>query len=166
MTVWPSASLTPLWTHCQTWEREISAVAASSIRLKIGAAPWPRSQEEMYWMPTLTLLRRPSSVASPGVEAMSSSSPWPTWTSSRWRSIWLGREPSTPSNTSMATGTRSGWATQVPSKPSPASRCLSSRTLATACSLISGRLRLGMKADMPPMANAPRRWQVLTSSWV
>ena len=32
-------------THCQIWEREISAVAASSIRLSIAAAPTPCSQE-------------------------------------------------------------------------------------------------------------------------
>src|SRR5512133_2847229 len=150
VTVWPSASLTPLWTHCQTWEREISAVAASSIRLKMGAAPWPRSQEEMYWMPTLTLLRSPSSVAWPGVAGMLSSSPWPTRTSSRWRPIWLGRSPSTSSNTPIATGTRSGCATQVPSKPSPASRSLSSRTFVSAVSLTSGSRRLGMNAAIPP----------------
>ena len=29
----PSSSPTPWWIHCQSCEREISAVAASSIRL-------------------------------------------------------------------------------------------------------------------------------------
>ena len=33
VTVRPSLSFTPCFNHCQTWEREISAVAASSIRL-------------------------------------------------------------------------------------------------------------------------------------
>ena len=33
--------------HCQIWEREISAVAASSIRLKMATAPSPRSQASM-----------------------------------------------------------------------------------------------------------------------
>ena len=83
-----------------------------------------------------------------------------TCTSSRSRSSWLGRSPRTPSKTSRQTGTRSGWATHEPSKPSPASRSLSSRTLASARSLTSGSRRLGMNAAMPPIANAPRRWQV------
>ena len=30
--------------HCQIWVREISQVAASSIRLKMGTQPEPRSQ--------------------------------------------------------------------------------------------------------------------------
>ena len=55
-------------THCQICEREISAVAASSIRLLMPAAPRPPSQNEMYWKPTVTSLRRPSSVISPGVD--------------------------------------------------------------------------------------------------
>ena len=63
-------------------------------------------------------------------------------------------------------GHQVGWATQVPSKPSPASRRLSSVTLARAASVTSGLRRLGMNAAMPPMAWAPRRWQVLTSSSV
>src|SRR5581483_10915107 len=40
-----SASNRPVFTHCHTCEREISAVAASSIRLSIAAAPTPWSQE-------------------------------------------------------------------------------------------------------------------------
>ncbi len=46
VTLRPSSS-TPLgeWIHCQTWEREISAVAASSIRLWIGTQPLPASHE-------------------------------------------------------------------------------------------------------------------------
>ena len=51
------------------WDRQISAVAASSMRLKIATAPLPRSQEAMYCSATLTLLRRPASVMSPGVDA-------------------------------------------------------------------------------------------------
>ena len=49
----------PWRIHCQICEREISAVAASSMRLLIPAAPRPPSQNEMYWKPTLTSLRRP-----------------------------------------------------------------------------------------------------------
>ena len=78
----------------------------------------------------------------------------------------VGRSPSTLSNSSSAMGTRSGWATQVPSKPSPASRCLSACTAASAVSLTAGSRRLGMNAAMPPMACAPRRWHVRTSSSV
>jgi hypothetical protein len=40
----PPSSTTSLCSHCQTWERAISAVAASSIRLKIVTAPVPPSQ--------------------------------------------------------------------------------------------------------------------------
>src|SRR6266540_114502 len=68
VTAGPSASRTWLWTHCQTCERAISAVAASSIRLKMPTAAVPRSHEDRYWMATLTSLRRPSSVASAGDE--------------------------------------------------------------------------------------------------
>src|SRR6266540_3787229 len=152
VTAGPSASRTWLWTHCQTCERAISAVAASSIRLKMPTAAVPRSHEDRYWMATLTSLRRPSSVASPPVAATFSRSAALARTSSRLRPIWLGRSPSTASKHSIATGTRSGCATQVPSKPSPDSRCLSSRTLASATSLTSGSRRLGMNAAMPPIA--------------
>ncbi len=56
-----------------------------------------------------------------------------------------------------------GCATHEPSKPAAASRVLvGSRTLANARSLTSGSL-LGMNAAMPPIANAPRWWQVCTS---
>ncbi|MNI65339.1 hypothetical protein D3C73_1208400 [compost metagenome] len=89
-----------------------------------------------------------------------------TFTSGRCLSSWLGRSPSTESKTSRQVGTRSGWATQEPSKPSFASRVLSARTLSKAAAVTSGCLRLGMTAAMPPMAKAPRLWQVLTSSSV
>ena len=67
------SSIRPWRSHCQICEREISAVAASSIRLLIATAPEPCSQAARYWIPTETLLRRPSSVTSPGVAATSSS---------------------------------------------------------------------------------------------
>ena len=67
--------------------------------------------------------------------------------------------------TSLQSSTMPGWATQEPSKPSSASRSLSARTLAKACSLTAGSFD-GMKAAMPPMACAPRLWQVRTSSSV
>jgi hypothetical protein len=60
----------------------------------------------------------------------------------------------------------SGCATQEPSKPSPASRPLSSATFFMAASFCVSSLREGRNADMPPMACAPRLWQVLTSSSV
>ena len=40
-----SCASDPALIHCQIWEREISAVAASSIRLWMAAAPLPRSQD-------------------------------------------------------------------------------------------------------------------------
>jgi hypothetical protein len=36
------------WHHCQIWAREISDVAASSIRLAMAAAPVPRSHDSRY----------------------------------------------------------------------------------------------------------------------
>ena len=120
----------------------------------------------MYWIPTFTFERSPSSVTSPGVSGIASSSSALTDTSSRRRSTWFGRSPSTSSKASVATGTESGCATQVPSKPSPASRCLSARTASKARRLASSSLRLGITADMPPIAWAPRAWQVFTSSSV
>ncbi len=52
----------------------------------------------------------------------------PTSTSSRARSIWFGRVPSTASNSPIAASTESGWATQLPSKPAADSRALSDPT--------------------------------------
>ena len=166
MTRVPSSSVTSLWIHCQVWDREISAVAASSIRLKMPTAPLPPSQLARYCSATLMLLRSPASVITPGVLLTASRSSAVTWTSSRVLLIWFGLLPRTPSKISLHSGTRSGWATQEPSKPSCDSRVLSSRTLAMAFSLTSGSRRLGMNAAMPPIACAPRRWQLLTSSSV
>jgi hypothetical protein len=104
-------------------------------------------------------------IDAPGI-SKSTSAAASGWTSSRSRSTWFGRSPSTPSKTSVATGTRSGCATHVPSKPWPDSRCLSSRTFASAASFTSGSFRDGMNAAMPPIACAPRRWHDRTSSSV
>ena len=54
----------------------------------------------------------------------------------------------------------------MPSKPSPDSRSLSSRTFASATAFTSGSRRDGMNAAIPPIACAPRPWQVRTSSSV
>src|SRR5580692_11462653 len=67
VTCWPSARITSLCSHCHTWDREISAVAASSIRLKIATAPVPASQLARYCRPTLMLLRSPASVTPGGI---------------------------------------------------------------------------------------------------
>ena len=162
MTVSPEARVAPELSHCQIWLREISAVAASSMRLWIATAPLPSSHAWRYWMPTETLPRKPSSVRSPGVEAASSRSSPLTETSSRCLSSWLGESPRTPVKISLHSSTMPGWATHDPSNPAPTSRSLSARTLAKAASLTAGSL-LGMNAAMPPIANAPRLWQVCTS---
>ena len=83
VTVSPESSVTPLNVHCQTCEREISAVAASSMRLLIAAAPLPPSHASRYWMPMLMLSRRPCSVRSPGVCETESRSSAVTATSPR-----------------------------------------------------------------------------------
>ena len=120
----------PAVRHCQSWERLISAVAASSIRLLIAAAPFPPSQAARYWSATDDVEPDPGlghrAARDPEVEQLGRRS---TATGSpRRRSSWFGRSPRTPSKISVASGTRSGWATHVPSKPSPDSRSLSSRT--------------------------------------
>ncbi len=124
----PSSRMTSPRIHCQTCDREISAVAASSIRLKIATAPLPPSQAARYCSATEMLFRSPASVMPPGVLSTASRSGAVTETSGRCRSSWFGLFPRTESNTSWHTGTRSGCATQEPSNPSPASRVLSSRT--------------------------------------
>src|SRR5438876_484786 len=43
----PSSRATSLWIHCQVWEREIAAVAASSIRLKMPPAPVTGLDQEL-----------------------------------------------------------------------------------------------------------------------
>ena len=151
-------STRPWCIHCQTCEREISAVATSSIRLLIAAAPVPCSHAAMYWMPTETFCRTPASVTSPGVvRHVEQLGGGHVDTSGRCR-VDLVRPLAEHARRTppVAVGTRSGCATQVPSKPSPASRCLSSRTFASAISFTSGSRRLGMNAAMPPIAYAPR----------
>jgi hypothetical protein len=162
----PSLRSAPRCSHCQTWEREISDVAASSMGLWMAAAPTPRSQDARYRMPTPTLALRPGSVTVPSGRRTSSRSSAPTATSSRVRSSWLGRSPRTRSNSASAVGTGRGGPPRSRLKPSPASRTLSAATAASARSFASGSFRLGMYAAMPPMAWAPRRWHVRISSSV
>ena len=108
----------------------------------------------------------PSSVTSPGVAAhVEEIGRASTATSSRCRSIWFGRSPRTASNASSAIGTRSGCATHVPSKPVATPRAPCPRAPSRARrAFTSASRRLGMNAAMPPIASAPRRWQVFTSS--
>ncbi|MNN92658.1 hypothetical protein D3C81_2109710 [compost metagenome] len=68
------------------------------------------------------------------------------------------------SKIACATGISAGWATQVPSWPAVTSRSLSARTRAIACSLAAASWLIGICAAMPPIACAPRRWQVRISS--
>ena len=72
------------------------------------AAPVPPSHDSRYWMPTLQLARRPASVILPPVLSKAMRSAAFTFTSGRCFSTWLGREPSTASNSAVATSTRSG----------------------------------------------------------
>jgi hypothetical protein len=132
------------------------------MRLNTGTQPLPASQAPRYWMPTEMLLRRPTSVI--GFSGWKSSSSFAeTWTSGRWRPYWFGCGMCW-SNTSFATGTSAGCATQVPSQPSVTSRSLSWRTLSSAASFAFGSFLIGICAAIPPIAGAPRRWQVFTSS--
>src|SRR5680860_1308651 len=110
----PVSSVTSLYSHCQICERAISAVAASSIRLKMPTAAVPCSQEARYWIATLTLLRRPASVTEPGVDLTSSSSAAVVPTSSRSLFSWFGWSPNTASKASRHVWTMPGCATQEP----------------------------------------------------
>ncbi len=163
MTVVPSVVRTPWRTQCQTCMREISTVAASSMRLSIATAPAPPTQAARYSRLIRTLVRSPSRLTPPPVVETSTSSRRPTATSGRWRSSWFGRSPRTAAKASRQVCTSAGCATQEPSKPRPASRDLSATVLSSAAVVASGLLRLGTKAAMPPIAWAPRAWQVLTS---
>ena len=51
----------------------------------------------------------------------------------------------------------------MPSKPLSASRCLSSRTASNAFLFASSSVRDGITAAIPPIACAPRAWQVFTT---
>ena len=115
-------------------------------------------------MPTFTFRRRPFSVIWPSVLSIASRSAAATETSSRCLSTWLSRSPSTFWNSPMAGSTESGCATHEPSKPAAASRFLSAATASSAFCAASSSVRDGITALMPPMACAPRLWQVLTSS--
>ena len=55
VTVSPVSSTTSLAIHCQICEREISAVAASSISPLMATAPSPPSQAARYCSATETL---------------------------------------------------------------------------------------------------------------
>ncbi len=125
----PSSSVTPCVRHCHSCDREISAVATSSMRsLMPGSA--------VATEPVVKVLDPDADVApQPGLgrsdhpgHPRPTAAPALTETSSRRRCFWSTRSPNAASNSACATDTRSGWATQVPSKPSPASRSLSSRT--------------------------------------
>src|SRR5581483_3818612 len=59
-----ASSKRPDCTHDHTCARETSAVAASSMRLSIAAAPTPCSHASTYLTPTLTFTRKPASVTS------------------------------------------------------------------------------------------------------
>jgi uncharacterized membrane protein YvlD (DUF360 family) len=55
----PSSVERSWWIHCHTCEREISAVAASSMRLSIATAPRPAATPRCSGSPTDTLRTRP-----------------------------------------------------------------------------------------------------------
>lgn len=86
-----------------------------------------------------------------------------TSTSSRDTPCWFG-PGMCASNTSRASGMSAGCATQVPSCPAPTSRSLSARTFAIAAAFASASPLIGTCAAMPPIACAPRRWQVRISN--
>ena len=116
----PSSSDAPRVRHCHSCEREISAVAASSIRLSMAAAPTPRSQESRYASATRTFARTPGlgdgAAGHAQVEQLRGRRPRPPRAAGPSGSA--GRR-ARASKTSVATGTRSGCATHVPSNPSP-----------------------------------------------
>ena len=146
--------------HCQTCAREISAVAASSIRLLIGTQPMPAQ-------PRLEVLDADADVGAQarlGDRALGG-------TASRSAAVDLHV---------LALARRSGWAAASRGRRSPwrsapgpdaPPRCRRGRRwprapcrrapCASARSLASGSLLIGICAAMPPIACAPRRWQVL-----
>ena len=74
--------------HCHSWALQISAVAASSIRLLIGTLPFPPSHASMYCMPTEIFVRTPLSVIVPSWTRNRSACV--TWTSSLRFESWFG----------------------------------------------------------------------------
>ena len=161
-------SLTPLCSHCQTWEREISAVAASSIRLLMATAPLPAQ-------PRLEVLDADADVAAQA--RLGDRRPASTATSSSCSArdvhvLALLVELVGPVAEDRVEDLR-GRSAPGPGAPPrsrrsrrSASRALSARTLRQRRLVDLRVLRLGMNAAMPPMACAPRLWQVRTSSSV
>ena len=125
-----SARATSLCSHCQTCEREISAVAASSIRLKIATAPLPAQPGRRGTAADADVVAQPGlGDARPGSRARRAARAAVTShvLARAGRAGWAGRRARRRRPRGRA-GTRSGCATQEPSKPSPASRVLSAAT--------------------------------------
>mmetsp|Transcript_2846 Transcript_2846/g.4900 ORF Transcript_2846/g.4900 Transcript_2846/m.4900 type:complete len:200 (-) Transcript_2846:1060-1659(-) len=155
----PSAVRALCRTHCQSCEREISAVAASSINPWMGTQPTPRNQASMYCNATSRLPRRPFSVILPPRFFKDNRSAAVTTTSQRRMYSWLGWGMCLL-KTSSAILTSSGCATHVPSCPASTSRVLSLRTFVIAAVLAAGSFLIGICAAIPPIAWTPRLWQV------
>src|SRR3981081_4245566 len=79
----------------------------------MAAAPTPRSHDSRYWMATLTFPFTPASVIVPPGTPTAPICAAVTRTSSRVRSSWFLRAPSTRSNSAIATGTRLGCTSAV-----------------------------------------------------
>ena len=147
----------PSFRHCQSCERLISAVAASSIRLLIAAAPLPPSQRRGTGArPDVRAGRRLRSPGRPRRAGPAASRRRPT-TSSRRRSIWFGAAPSTPSKISVASRH------EVRVRDPRAVEAVAGLALLVLADVRDRRRvhlrsrRLGMNAAMPPMAWAPCR---------
>ena len=162
-----SASATPRVRHCQSCEREISAVAASSIRLLIAAAPLPRSHASRYGSATHTFAADPRlghrAARHAQVEQLCRAT-----STLLAQPLLLVRPVAEDAVEDLHRDRARGRDGRPRSRRSrrPLSRSLSSRTFAIATSFTAGSRRFGMNAAIPPIACAPRRWQVRTSSSV
>ena len=151
--------------HCQSCERQISAVAASSIRLLIAAAPLPRSHESRYWSATDTFGRTPASVTAAGdrqVEQLGRSDR----DLGRRTRLLVGPRPE---DAVEDLGRERDEVGMGDPRPVEAVARLALLVLADAGHRRGVDLRVaarGMNAAIPPIAWAPRRWQVWTSSSV
>ena len=120
----------------------------------------------MYWNPTLTSPRRPASVISPGVEARVEQ-----LGGGHVDVVALAVDLVRPVAEHGVEGLH-GHADDVGVRDPRAVEAglglalLVVPTASIARWFASGSFRDGISAAMPPIANAPRRWQVLTSSSV
>ena len=163
VTVSPEASVAPELSHCQIWLREISAVAASSMRLWMPTAPLP-SQPRLEVLDAdgdvgPQALHGPVARRGAGVEQVVGGDR--DLVALPVELVGGVAEDAGEDLLAQLDHARVGHPRPVEPGRRPRAPCRPAPWRRRA-SLTAGSL-LGMNAAMPPIAKAPRLWQVCTS---